>query len=148
MADIKKSSSLEQQNAELYIADAVEGWLGFPVERNHKITFNDGVQIIPDLYSESEKVIGEIYAHIGTLKGNQPDKIASDILKMLLHEKVTGTTYRKLIVIVDEMVEKQLTGKSNLAESIRQFGVELMRIDLDADVRDSVIKAQIRQVMK
>lgn len=52
MIDTSKSSSHEQQNAEVYIASMVEEWLGCPVERNAKVVLSDGVHIEPDLYSE------------------------------------------------------------------------------------------------
>ena len=55
------------------------------------------VYICPDFYSEENKTIGEIHAHIGRLKGSQPDKIASDVLKMLLFEKEQGIKYKKYI---------------------------------------------------
>lgn len=148
MQETKKSSSVEQQNAEVLIADIVEKWLGCAAERNCKVFLENGVHIEPDLYSEENKIVGEIYAHIGKLKGNQPDKIAQDILKMLLLEKVKGTSYRKIIVIVDETVEKQLSGKSYLAESIRQFGVEVKRICIDDSTYKSIVEAQARQIMR
>jgi hypothetical protein len=57
MIDTNKSSSHEQQNAEVYIAAMVEEWLGCPVEKNAKVVLSDGVHIEPDLYSEKDRVI-------------------------------------------------------------------------------------------
>ena len=101
MIDTSKSSSYEQQKAEIYIASTVEEWLGCPVERNVKVILSDGVHIEPDLYSEKDRVICEIFAHIGTLKVGQQHKISQDILKMLLLERSKNTTYRKVIEIAD-----------------------------------------------
>jgi hypothetical protein len=42
----------------------------------------------------------------------QKKKMLADILKMLLLEKVTNRTYRKIIVICDDAVLKAITGKS------------------------------------
>lgn len=78
----------------------------------------------------------------------QDNKIANDILKMLLLERVTGNQYRKLIVVCDDAEEKKLKGLSALAESIRQFGIEIIRIELDEDTRLNILEAQKRQVMK
>lgn len=88
------------------------------------------VYICPDFYSEENRIIGEIHAHIGRLKGAQSDKIASDVLKMLLLEKEQGIEYKKYIAVCDQDEYKQLSGKSALAESIRVFGIELLFISI------------------
>ena len=149
MLDTKKSSSLEQQRAEDEIFCMVEDWLGGKVSRNLKVKMsnNDSVHIEPDFYSEEYSIIGEIIAHIGGNKRGQSTKIANDILKMLLLEKDRGRSFRKIIVVCDEQEEKTLSGKSALAESIRQFGIELKRVDISDELRDSIVSAQIRQVM-
>ena len=147
MIDTSKSSSYEQQKAEIYIASTVEEWLGCPVERNVKVILSDGIHIEPDLYSEKDRVICEIFAHIGTLKVGQQHKISQDILKMLLLERSKNTTYRKVIVIADDKVEKYLNGKSFIAESIRQFGIEIKRINLSEEMHSMISNAQARQTM-
>ena len=147
MVDTSKSSSHEQQDAEIYIASIVEEWLECQVVRNAKVSLSDGVHIEPDLYSEKDKIICEIYAHIGTLKVGQQHKISQDILKMLLLEKSKDSTYRKVIVVIDDKVDKFLNGKSFIAESIRQFGIEVKRIDLPQWLYDTISNAQVRQIM-
>lgn len=147
MVDTYKSSSFEQQNAETYVASMVEGWLGCQMERNAKVVLSSGIHIEPDLYSEDERIICEIFAHIGVLKVGQQHKISQDILKMLLLDKTTGFQYRKIIVVADDKVEKYLYGKSFIAESIRQFGIEVKKINLSDEIRMSVSNAQVRQIM-
>lgn len=120
----KKSSSLEQQRAEDEIFCMVEDWLGCK-------------------YS----IIGEIFAHIGGNKRGQSTKIANDILKMLLLEKDRCKSFRKIIVVCDEQEERTLSGKSALAESIRQFGIELKRVEIADELRETILSAQNRQVM-
>ena len=100
-----------------------------------------------DLYSEKDRIVGEIFAHIGFLKVGQQHKISQDILKMLLLEKIKGVKYRKMIVIVDDTIEEYLKGKSFIAESIRQFGIEIKRIDLSNETYEEIVNAQKRQVM-
>lgn len=149
MTDTKKSSSLEQQMAEDEIFCMVEDWLGCKVSRNPKIKMNnnDKVHIEPDFYSEEHSIIGEIFAHIGKNKVGQKNKIANDILKMLLIEKDRDRRYRKIIVVCDEQEEKSLTGKSALAESVKQFGIEIKRVKISEDLKDTILSAQNRQVM-
>ena len=42
---------------------------------------------------------------------------------------------------------KKLMGQSVLAESIRQFGVEVILVELDEDMRNKILKAQEIQRM-
>lgn len=83
----------------------------------------------------------------GNPKKAQDNKIANDILKMLLLEKTTGKQYRKIIVVCDLEEKKKLDGKSVLAESIRQFGIEILHIELDAETQAQILKAQELQKM-
>ena len=108
---------------------------------------NAFIYIQPDFYSEEDHVIGEIFAHIGKSKKAQDNKNANDILKMLLLEKKTNKQYRKIIVVCDEAEEKKLQGLLALAESIRQFDIEIMYIELDENTRNQIIEAQKLQRM-
>lgn len=66
------------------------------------------------------------------------------MLKMLLLEKVQHKTYQKMIVVCDEEEEKSLKDMSVLAESLRQFGVEVIRIDISEELRNKILAAQAR----
>ena len=66
---------------------------------------------------------------------------------MLLLEKITGMQYRKLIVVCDTSEKKKLEGKSVLAESIRQFGIEILCVEIDSDMKQQIIDAQELQKM-
>lgn len=147
MIDTSKSKSDEQQKAEIIIGDRVEEYLTCPLKRNERVVLDEGVHIVPDLYSEQDRIVGEIFAHIGSLKVGQQHKISQDILKMLLLEKAKGVKYRKLLIIVDDKIEEYLKGKSFIAESIRQFGIEIKKIDLPDGTYESVVNAQKRQFM-
>lgn len=147
MIDTNKSKSDEQQKAEIIIGTRVEKELSCPLKRNEKVVLSEGIHIVPDLYSEKDRIVGEIFAHIGSLKVGQQHKISQDILKMLLLEKAKGVKYRKLLIIVDDKIEEYLKEKSFIAESIRQFGIEIKKIDLLGETYEAVLNAQRRQVM-
>ena len=144
-----KSSSIEQMCAEEKIFSLVEKALNVPLEKNPKLYLanNEYTYIQPDFYSAERCIIGEIFAHVGKPKKAQDNKIANDILKMLLLEKISGKHYRKIIVVCDELEEKKLKGFSALSESIRQFGIEIMYMQIDEQLRQEIIKAQERQKM-
>ncbi len=112
-----------------------EGLQTDQLEANPTLMINQasGIKIVPDFYSEEKRIIGEIHTHIGRLIGGQPDKIASDILKMALFEEVHGKKFSKYIVVCDEKERKQLTGKSFLAEAIRHYDIHVLCLDIGAD---------------
>lgn len=145
----KKSDSTVQQEAEKIIFEEVKVELGTELQSNAKL-FLDQVKysyILPDFYSEEHKIIGEIFAHVGKPKPAQDKKIAYDILKMLLWERKANCKYKKIIVVCDDLEFKKLTGKSAIAESIREFGIEIMKVDIDRMYIENIKNAQERQKM-
>ena len=149
MKESLKSSSIEQVQAEERLFALVERKLDAKFEKNPKLFLSDNAftYIQPDFYSHKERIIGEIFSHVGKPKKAQDNKIANDILKMLLFEKVAGKKYRKIIVVCDEAELKKLRGLSALGESIRQFEIELLYIPIDPVLRDMLMRAQDRQKM-
>lgn len=149
MSEKHKSSSEEQVIAEQYIFEAIEKRLQIKLEHNRKIYLADNpfTYIQPDFYSEEYCIVGEIFSHIGKPKKAQNNKIANDIMKMLLLEKITEKTYRKIIVVCDEIELEKLNGKSVLAETIRQFGIEIIYIEIEDEMRNTILEAQKRQTM-
>lgn len=75
MIDTSKSKSDEQQKAEIIIGDRVEEYVSCSLKRNERVVLTEGVHIVPDLYSEKDRIVGEIFAHIGSLKVGQQHKI-------------------------------------------------------------------------
>lgn len=148
MNDVKKSNSTEQMKAEEYLSKEAEKWICCKLEKNKRVWIDECVHIEPDLYSEEQGIICEVFAHIGKLKNGQQHKISQDILKMILLEKCKRKTYRKVFIIADEQVEKYLKGQSFIAEAIRKFNIEVKRIELLSEIKDSVLNAQKRQVME
>lgn len=149
MINTNKSNSAEQQYAGHIIFGEIEKRLGIKLLENPKIHLADNsyTYIEPDFYSENECIVGEIFAHIGKSRAAQDHKIANDILKMLLLEKAQNKIYRKIIVVCDEMLENKLNGLSALAESIRQFNIEIIKVDISEELRNKILNAQSRQKM-
>ena len=149
MSTSQKSNSIEQQRAEEKIFNLIEKRLKVSLEKNPVLYLSNNkyTYIQPDFYSAEHRVIGEIFAHIGKPKKAQDNKIANDILKMLLLEKLSGKNYRKIIVVCDKKEEEKLKGLSALSESVRQFGIEVLYIEIGEELRNEIIKAQERQKM-
>ena len=149
METIHKSSSHVQMQAEKIICQKVEELLNIQFERNKQLYLADNAftYMQPDFYSAEHSIVGEIFAHIGKPKKAQDNKIANDILKMLLLDKVTGKHHRKILVVCDTSEKKKLEGKSVLAESIRQFNIEIMYVEIDAETQKQIVAAQELQKM-
>jgi hypothetical protein len=92
------------------------------------------VYIKPDFYSEEKRIVGEIHTHKGRLKPAQRHKVAGDVLKMLLLDKVHDTTYTKYIVVCSDEEEKQLKGDSHLAFTLKTFKIEVKKITLSEEL--------------
>lgn len=106
------------------------------LEQNPTIYLNEEktVYIKPDFYSEEKRIVGEIHTHKGRLKPAQRHKVAGDILKMLLLDKVHDTTYTKYIVVCSDEEEKQLKGSSHLAFTLKTFEIEVEKITLSEEL--------------
>lgn len=146
MTNSQNSNSTEQQMAERILFEKVSQWLNQDIKANEKIPIG-ATFMQPDFYSRENAIIGEIFSHIGKPKKAQDNKIANDILKMLLLEKLEHKTYRKIIVVCDEEERMHLEGSSVLSECIYQFGIEIKLIEIDDDLRNMLIAAQKRQRM-
>ena len=145
-----KSNSDEQQYAENIIFDEIEKMLGITLTKNPRISLseNTNVHIQPDFYSEEESIVGEIFSHIGKYKGSQPRKIANDILKMVLLDKAKNKTHKKLFVVCRDEEKNVLENSSSwLSECIRQFDVEVIKVDIPDIIKEQVLAAQKRQIM-
>ena len=149
MDNLHKSSSHIQAKAEEVIFSQIEKLFNIRFEKNKKLYLADNAftYMQPDFYSEEQLIVGEIFAHIGKPKKAQDNKVANDILKMLLLEKITGKQYRKIIVVCDTTEKKKLEGKSVLAESIRQFGIEILYVEIDTNMKQQIMDAQELQKM-
>lgn len=140
------SRSDVQLGLENYIMEMMQKKLGISVlEKNPYLMLDEDskTSICPDFFSESERIIGEIHAHEGRLKPAQKNKIASDVLKMILYEKVRDCNFSKFIVVCDKEEYEQLSGASYLAEAIRKYEIKLLYVDIPVEYRK-----QLQDTMK
>lgn len=135
MENNRGESDFQQKMEKLLFQKVCDDLQTDQLEANPTLIINhtSGIKIVPDFYSEEKRIIGEIHTHMGKLKGGQPDKIASDILKMTLFEEVHGKKFSKYIVVCDEKEKEQLTGISFLAEAIRHYDIHVLCFDIGAD---------------
>ena len=140
------SSSDVQQLAEPFMLQALNQKLGLNL-KPAQVPLNDGIKVQLDGWDEEHKVVCEIYARIGELKGSQPDKLASDILKMHFYETYKGCNVRKILCFSNEAAARKLAGRSWLAGAAKALNVEIQIIELPNEICAQVIEAQNRQIM-
>ena len=140
------STSTEQQSAETYLIAALEKEIRVPL-KPAKLVLKSGSTVQVDGVNKNKKILCEIYARIDKLKGSQPDKVASDILKMILVEKSLGGSWEKHYCFASQEAASYLKGKSWLANVASELGIKIHIYELPEQVANSVIKAQNRQLM-
>ncbi len=140
-----QSSSVEQQTAEKYILAALEVELGCEFDAASELPIN--IEVRPDAIDPINKIIVEVYAHVGDVKGAQLHKIKGDILKLALIDKRLGTEWRKIMCFASNAAAKYAQGGSWVAEAAREFGVEIHVVKLPEEQKNNIISAQTRQRM-
>ncbi len=140
------SDSLEQREAEMVVLKLVQDKLSC-VLSPELFSIGDGVAVQLDGLNCDQRVLCEIYCRIGKLKGSQPDKVASDMLKLVMVERALGGQWRKLICFADPEAAKYFTGKSWLAAAVTRMGFEILVVELPSEVKERLIAAQRRQIM-
>lgn len=139
------SDSAAQRDVEPVILAALSVELGVELVPR-RLTFPGGAWCDVDGVSDDERVLVEVFAHQGELKGGQRGKIARDVLKLMtLRESRPGA--KLIIALADPSLVKPLRGKSWLAEALRTFEIDVLYVEIDPDARDAIAKAQVRQVM-
>ena len=141
------SDSSVQKNAEKVILRQLEKQMSLPeyslVEK--KVYLKDDSFVNFDGYNDDEGIIVEIYARIGKLAPSQEKKIVTDLMKMVLTERVLQKNFRKIIAVCDELVEKQITGSSWKSLAISEFQVEVIKVEIGSELRQDIIDTQKRQ---
>jgi hypothetical protein len=138
-----KSDSSEQRNAEAYILGAIAERFGLVFDQHASL----GIGVEPDGIDVGGKVVVEIYARVGALKGAQLHKVKGDLLKLAFIEKRLGPGWRKIICFGCPDAAKFLMGKSWPAAAARQFGIEVIIEPLPSELCEVIKSAQKRQRM-
>jgi hypothetical protein len=140
-----RSDSSEQVLGEKSILVALEGVLGIRFDADSNALLIGGVK--PDAISLSDRVIVEVYARIGSVKGAQLHKIKGDILKLAFIGQRLGSEWRKILCFASKEAASYASGATWVAETAREFGVEIVVVDIPEDIRASIVTAQVRQRM-
>jgi hypothetical protein len=140
------SDSSVQGEAEAFILDGVATRLGMTLRGICRIEVGGGAHVEVDGQSEDGTVIVEAYARHGTLKGAQLKKVAQDVLKFALLRRTDGWgTARMILAFASTEAKDSIRGW--VAQAVLAFEVELLVVEVPADVTQRILAAQRRQVM-
>ena len=140
-----KSDSTEQRDAEAYILQSLEAKLEARFDPGARLPIAAGGR--PDAIDPAKKIIVEVYARVGPVKGGQLHKIKGDVLKLALIGQQAGSEWRRILCFASEEAASYVTGQSWVASAIQHFGIEIVVAPLSEEQRERVKSAQDRQRM-
>lgn len=89
-------------------------------------------------------VLVEVFAHVGRSKSGQRHKIAHDMTKLLLAEKLLGVPCRKVIAVIDEAAVAHLRRGWD-GDFAEHFGIEVRVVQGFGDRHEALRNVQARQ---
>lgn len=146
MATKHRSDSSVQRDAESAIIDALSTKLGLSLVQGGQVTLAGGVKIQLDARSADGRVVVEAYARQGSLKGGQLKKVAQDVLKLAIIRRQPGQEDTRAIVVFASP-EALASVSKWVRQAAADFGVELVVVDIDGELRTQILEAQSRQKM-
>lgn len=147
MGEANNSCSLEQRGAQAVMLQDVSRHLGIELEPNKEIRLAE-CRLELDGFAESDECVTmvECYARIGRLRGSQPDKIDSDVLKLWFCASQQVKPVRCVIVFADDDA-KESYQKGWRRQALQRANIEVYVAQLSDTTRHTIQEAQRRQHM-
>lgn len=139
-----KSDSSVQMKSEKVILAKLEELLNLPKDsiETEVIKLNSRSTVEIDGFNKEHGIMVEVFSRIGKPKAAHQEKIANDILKLMMIEKIHEKSYRKIMAVCDEEIEKYMLGNSWKAHALRLFEFEVVNVDVGIELRNQIIEAQ------
>ena len=106
-----------------------------------------GTPVHVDAASPDGRVLAEIFARQGALKGAQQKKVAIDTLKLIAVRRERPEVQKLIICFADQAAAGYATGGGWLAQALLTWKVDVEIVDIPADLRAEIIAAQEGQTM-
>lgn len=140
----RSGDSAEQRAAEALVLAAVATAVNAPLTKTRRRIGGSSVEV--DGISGDPPILVEAWAHQGPPRPAQKYKVMTDAIKLLLVERVLFPRgARKILALTDEAAAAHFRGGSWMAEALREFGVEVMVVELPEEIREGIRLAQRRQ---
>jgi len=135
-------ASETQWNARIAAIAELGGRLGFALQGEF-ISVGGGCSIEIDGINREHRFLCRAFMHIGNVQASQVEEVASDILKLLLVERVLRGKWRKAICFADDSAARLLRSHSNwLGAAARATKLEGFVVHLPAEIRSALLREQ------
>lgn len=91
-------------------------------------------------------IIAEVYAHQGSLKSAQRNKVYADMLKLIfIKQFLKKDSIDAYIIFGDEEASNVFKGISWGSEVAKAYGIKSLTVSLDSNLRAAIKTAQLKQ---
>ena len=136
--------SSDQRAAEQWLVDALSQDLGVVLTKK-KLQLDDDSSLELDGFAESPLILCEAWAHVGTVKGGQKQKVMTDAMKLLYANAVSGGDARLILLFADRVAASHFQGNTWTAKCLSHFGIEVNVIEMSPELKAKITNAQERQ---
>ena len=136
--------SSEQQVAERWLLDALSDKLGVVLSKR-RFPLGEGSWFELDGFAESPLILCEAWAHVGTVKRGQKQKVMTDAVKLLFANALCGGDARLILLFADSDAASHFQGNTWMAKCLSQFGIDVNVIEMGPELKADITKAQERQ---
>ena len=118
--------------------------LSQPLPQEFRVAL-DGTKAIPDGFCLTPLIFCEAWAHIGSAKSAQKNKVLADVLKLIFFERLARRKARKILIFADAKARKHLMNESWAARALKEFEIETRVVGVSPEMQEKITAAQKRQ---
>lgn len=136
--------SSEQKEAEGWLVKQLSKKLGIKLDKR-RLRLDGGSWVELDGLCEFPLVLCEAWAHVGSPKSAQKNKVMADALRLLFANELFDTVGRRILIFGDKQAASHFQGKSWMAQCLKRNNITVEIIELPPELKTKVLVAQKRQ---
>jgi hypothetical protein len=139
------SDSVVQRSAEAAILEKVAEHFGTPLAPR-ALTLSGGARVQIDGVATDDSIFVEVFARQGFLKGGQQKKVSQDALKLVTIAR-DHPDARLVLAFADADAATYAARGTWVSEALATWGVTVLVVDIEEQLRADIKEAQVRQIM-
>ena len=144
LEEVPAGNSDVQRHAEAVALKILSEQYGFNLVPE-RLTLSNDVRVEIDGVSHDPPVLVEVWAHQGSPKSAQRNKVLADSLKLQFVNSALDIDYRMVFCFTDAAAAAPFLGRSWGSAAMRRAQVEIEIVELPDDLRAAIRAAQARQ---